>query len=467
MSIFVRLFLVYGLALTLGGALLLRDVQQQIRPGMKEVLEDTLADNAHALAAALAPALENGAIHDPAWQARLRAGLARPQDVRINQHHKTASRQQLIITDARGTVLFHSDPAETGKDYSRWNDILRTLRGEYGARSTQGTMYVAAPVHAADGRLLGVVSLGKPGADLAPYQQQMQDDLRQSGLLYLGATLALIALLTLWIRRSIDRVRRYATAHAPIPPAPRFHLASELNRLTAAIGKMRRELEDRAYVTRYIETLTHELKSPLTAISTSAELLQDDLPAADRARFAANIAQQSTRLHRLVQRLLQLSRIEKEPVRKQPLDLAALWRKQQREQQPRLAQKNLALRLIHNGNAADEATAIPLRADPFWLEQALTNLLDNAIRETPDGSAIILAVSQSRSETRLALHNPTHAPLPDYALPRLFERYYTLNRKENSGLGLTLVAQIAEQHGGTVHAENSDGGLRITLVLPS
>ena len=84
MSIFVRLFLVYGLALTLGGALLLRDVQQQIRPGMKEVLEDTLADNAHALAAALAPALENGAIRDPAWQARLRARLARPQDVHIN-----------------------------------------------------------------------------------------------------------------------------------------------------------------------------------------------------------------------------------------------------------------------------------------------------------------------------------------------------------------------------------------------
>ena len=467
MSIFVRLFLVYGLALTLGGALLLRDVQQQIRPGMKEVLEDTLADNAHALAAALAPALENGAIRDPAWQARLRARLARPQDVHINQHHKTASRQQLIITDARGTVLFHSDPAETGKDYSRWNDILRTLRGQYGARSTQGTMYVAAPVHAADGRLLGVVSLGKPGADLAPYQQQMQDDLRQSGLLYLGATLALIALLTLWIRRSIDRVRRYATAHAPIPPAPRFHLASELNRLTVAIGKMRRELDDRAYVTRYIETLTHELKSPLTAISTSAELLQDDLPAADRARFAANIAQQSTRLHRLVQRLLQLSRIEKEPVHKQPLDLAALWRKQQREQQPRLAQKNLALRLIHNGNAADDSAAIQLRADPFWLEQALTNLLDNAIRETPDGSAITLTVSQSRSEIRLALHNPTRAPLPNYALPRLFERYYTLNRKENSGLGLTLVAQIAEQHGGTVRAENSDGGLRITLVLPS
>ena len=466
MSIFVRLFLVYGLALTLGGVLLLRDVQQQIRPGMKDVLEDTLADNAQAFAALLAPALENGSIRTPAWQPQLRARLARPQDIHIHQHHKTANRQQLIITDAAGIVLFHSDAAETGKDYSRWNDILRTLRGQYGARSTDSTMYTAAAIRASDGRLLGVVSLGKPSTDLAPYQRRTEHDLRHSGLLYLGATLALIALLTLWIRRSIDRVRRYATAHAPIPPAPRFHLASELNRLTAAIGKMRRELEDRAYVTRYIETLTHELKSPLTAISASAELLQDDLPAADRARFAKNIGQQSARLHRLVQRLLQLSRIEKEPVHKQPLDLAALWHKQQREQQPRLAQKALTLRLIHNGAATTAVTSIPLNADPFWLEQALTNLLDNAIREAPQGSTITLAVSQTRHSTRLALHNLTREPVPDYALPRLFERYYTLNRKENSGLGLTLVAQIAEQHGGSVQAENRDGGLQITLELP-
>ena len=466
MSIFVRLFLVYGLALTLGGVLLLRDVQQQIRPGMKDVLEDTLADNAQVFAALLAPALENGSIRDPAWQTQLRARLARRQDVHINQHHKTTNRQQLIITDAAGIVLFHSNAAEIGKDYSRWNDILRTLRGQYGARSTDSTMYTAAAIRASDGRLLGVVSLGKPSADLAPYQRRTEHDLRHSGLLYLGATLVLIALLTLWIRRSIDRVRRYATAHAPIPPAPRFHLASELNRLTAAIGKMRRELEDRAYVTRYIETLTHELKSPLTAISASAELLQDDLPAADRARFAKNIGQQSARLHCLVQRLLQLSRIEKEPVHKQPLDLAALWHKQQREQQPRLAQKALTLRLIHNGAATTAATSIPLNADPFWLEQALTNLLDNAIREAPQGSTITLAVSQNRHSTRLALHNPTREPVPDYALPRLFERYYTLNRKENSGLGLTLVAQIDEQHGGSGQAENRDGGLQITLELP-
>ena len=332
-------------------------------------------------------------------------------------------------------------------------------------------------------------------------------------------------------------MRRYATAHAPIPPAPRFHLASELNRLTDAIGNMRRELEDRDYVTRYIETLTHELKSPLTAITTSAELLQDDLPAADRARFAANIAQQSNRLHELVRRLLELSRLEKDPLHKQPLDIAALWHKLLRAQHARLAQKHLGLRenitvekepppwplpaktqaflrvpggrgwgggskktAVHSSthdadaveknifpeesgrgktqtattkedsqkNTTDTTPKPPLtlNADPFWLEQTLANLLDNAIRAAPDGSTLTFTAAQTRSHTTLSLHNPTTAPIPAYALPRLFERYYTLNRKENSGLGLTLVAETMQRHGGSATAENHADGLRITLTFP-
>ena len=96
---------------------------------------------------------------------------------------------------------------------------------------------------------------------------------------------------------------------------------------------------------------------------------------------------------------------------------------------------------------------LTLRADPFWLEQTLANLLENAIRAAPEGST-------------LSLHNRTAAPIPDYALPRLFERYYTLNRKENSGLGLTLVAETMHRHGGSATAENHADGLRITLRFP-
>ena len=466
MTIFIRIFLIYSLALSLGSVLLLRELQQQIRPGMRQVLEDTLADNAQTLAATLAPALENGDIHRPSWQAQLRAHLEQSPNARIHHHHKTRNHQQLIITDARGIVLYHTNAAETGKNYHDWNDILRTLRGEYGARSSDdnvhpgsSTMYVAAPIKNAAGELIGVVSLGKPSADILPYQNQAQQQLRHTGILYLLATLALIALLTLWIRHSIDRVRRYASADAREQQAPRFHFASELNRLTDAITAMRRELEDRAYVTRYIETLTHELKSPLTAIAANAELLLDDLPAADREHFASSIQQQSQRLHQLIHRLLQLTRIEKDPIHPQPLDIVALWHKLLTEQTPRLTQKHLT---IHN----DHPERLILQADPFWLEQALANLLDNAIRETPPHSALHLHLHRDKNQLHCRLDNPLAAPIPDYALPRLLERYFTLNRKENSGLGLTLVAQIIAQHGGDIRIHSENHHFSVSLTLP-
>ena len=109
---------------------------------------------------------------------------------------------------------------------------------------------------------------------------------------------------------------------------------------------------------------------------------------------------------------------------------------------------------------------LTLRADPFWLEQPLANLLENAIRAAPEGSTLTFTVAQTRSYTTLSLHNRTAAPIPDYALPRLFERYYTLNRKENSGLGLTLVAETMHRHSGSTTAENHADGLRITLRFP-
>ena len=232
-----------------------------------------------------------------------------------------------------------------------------------------------------------------------------------------------------------------------------------------------------------------------------------------------------------MRRLLELSRLEKDPLNKQPLDITALWHKLVHAQQARLAQKHLDLyenitgekapsswplttrvsggkgwgggskkeavdAPMHNADTAGKATfpeedgrgqeqpatvrennqpitanapskpPLTLRADPFWLEQTLANLLENAIRAAPEGSTLTFTVAQTRSYTTLSLHNRTAAPIPDYALPRLFERYYTLNRKENSGLGLTLVAETMHRHGGSATAENHADGLRITLRFP-
>ena len=111
---------------------------------------------------------------------------------------------------------------------------------------------------------------------------------------------------------------------------------------------------------------------------------------------------------------------------------------------------------------------LTLRADPFWLEQTLANLLENAIRAAPEGSTLTFTVAQTRSYTTLSLHNRTAAPIPDYALAKIPQRFYSLpraNGRRSSGLGLSFVAEIMRLHGGRLALQNQSHGVRASLIF--
>ena len=165
-------------------------------------------------------------------------------------------------------------------------------------------MYIAAPISIKH-QLIGVVSIGKPNQSVQPYITRAERQLiyQAHGSLHSAYYLQV----AYWFNTSIDKVRRYAQALAPVNQAPFFYSAKELNQVTQALSEMREKLEDRAYVENYVNTLTHELKSPLTAIQASAELLQDDLPLEDQQQFAAHIVEQSHRLQSLIERMLLLT----------------------------------------------------------------------------------------------------------------------------------------------------------------
>lgn len=185
-----------------------------------------------------------------------------------------------------------------GQDYSRWNDVYLTLRGQYGARSSResaddpesSVMYVAAPIRDGE-KIIGVVSVSKPNRTLQPYI-----DRSQRRLAWLGAGLIVLGLLvgaglSWWLSRSLDRLTRYAQAVSEGRRAelPRYR-GGEMAQLAGAVERMRVQLEGKDYVERYVHTLTHELKSPLAAIRGAAELLEGEMPAEQRARFVGNIA---------------------------------------------------------------------------------------------------------------------------------------------------------------------------------
>ena len=208
-----------------------------------------------------------------------------------------------------------------GQDYSSWNDVNLTLQGKYGARttrtdpedSTSSIMYVAQPIYSSSDNkeIIGVVSIGKPTATILPYLNATRQRMLTASLIISILTLLMAGLIAWWLRQSTLLVTRYTQSLAQDTKKPYFYLGKELNELSDTIESMKHRLENRAYVTDYVHTLTHELKSPLTAIRASGELLEEtDLDSEDRLMLSQTITEQSIKLQSLIDRLLLLAKIE-------------------------------------------------------------------------------------------------------------------------------------------------------------
>ena len=472
MPLGIRIFLVYFLFVGLAGWFVLSTVMDEIRPGVRQSTEETLVDTANLLAEILRDEVKAGSLSQSRLPELLSAYGQRQPQAQIWGVEKTQVNHRIYVTDAKGIVLLDSTGVAVGQDYSRWNDVLRTLRGEYGARSTKedpndadsSVMYVAAPIK--DGqRIIGVVSVAKPNRTLQPYIERSQTRLGWLGAGLIGLGLLIGALLSWWLSAALGKLTRYAQAVSAGQRAelPRVR-GGELAQLADAIEHMRTELEGKAYVERYVHTLTHELKSPLAAIRGAAELLDGEMPAEQRQRFVANIQQEGARLQQLIERLLHLAQVEQ---------------RQGLEEQVRVPLRALSEELLQAQMARIEAAGLQLdnqigaelaaRGEAFLLRQALANLLDNALDFTPAGGLIRFSAQARAGQIELRLFNQAEA-IPDYALARLSERFYSLPRpnggRKSTGLGLNFVQEVAELHGGSLQIDNIEGGVEVLLKLP-
>ncbi len=219
---------------------------------------------------------------------------------------------------------------------------------------------------------------------------------------------------------------------------------------------------------RWVSDVAHELKTPLTALL----LVGDSLAASVNSRSAVlveRLQRELLRLQLLVGDLLELSRLENtlpgERNGRDEVDLVALVGQVWGGLRPMAEERKVGLRL-------ETAQARPIRADGSRLHRALLNLLDNAIRFSPAGGTVWVTL-QCKTEWCLVSVRDEGAGLGEEDLERLFERFYrgdssrARNRGGGSGLGLSIVQQIAVTHGGRVQASNHpEGGALIELVLP-
>ncbi len=472
MSLNVRLFL--GFFLMTGFAVLLffNTVLNQVKPSLRQSQEEGLVEQANLLAELVAGDVAAGRVADGIFARALDAAAARQFGAVIAQVNKDRLNYRIYITDESGVVIFDSEGLDQGADYSRWNDVYLTLRGQYGARTTRTdpndetstVMHVAAPIRADDGRLLGVLTIAKPNISVEPFLALTRDSLIRGAVLVVAASLVLGLGLSIWFSAGLGKLARYARAVAAgqrvtLPSLP----GTELKSLGRSLERMRKELEGRDYVERYVHTLTHEMKSPLAAVRGAAELLRESPAPEDRRRFLDNIQAESDRLQRLVERLLDLAALENRDALEhaEPVDLRRLAQTVIRPRESRATVADVELVALLPERAA------MVHGERFLLEQALCNLLDNALDFVPRGGRIELAVCRDDDQWLITVSDDGPG-VPDYALARVFERFYSLPRpstgRKSSGLGLPFVAQVAELHGGRATLANAAAGGAVASV---
>jgi signal transduction histidine kinase/HAMP domain-containing protein len=217
----------------------------------------------------------------------------------------------------------------------------------------------------------------------------------------------------------------------------------------------------------FVANVSHELRTPLTVVGGFAETLLDDgLPAADRHRFTETIVASTRRMQRIVDDLLDLSRIESGgwvPA-PSPCDVRAAAAEVIEATRDRAA----SLDVVVDQEIAPDATTVIV--DPTALRQVLANLVDNAIRHAPSGRVTVFA--RREGEAALVGVRDTGVGIAAEHLPRIFERFYRVDagrsRAEGgTGLGLAIVRHLVEAHGGRVRVESAPGrGTTIWAELP-
>jgi two-component system sensor histidine kinase CreC len=236
--------------------------------------------------------------------------------------------------------------------------------------------------------------------------------------------------------------------------------------LRSGVGEVRDALTGRNYVADYVQTFTHEIKSPLSAIRGAAELLQEpSMREAERERFLANIASETERIQEIVDRMMELTALETQRAleRSELVALAPLLREVAASAQGAAAAREIRLHIAIDTEARVEG-------DPFLLRRAVSNLLDNAIDFSPPGAEVALALHAGAREARVTVRDHGRG-IPDYAKDKVFEKFYSLARphsqRKSTGLGLAFVKEIAALHRGRIELANAPrGGALATLTLP-
>lgn len=380
----------------------------------------------------------------------------------------------VIITDAGGNVLASSKQTpginieKINKDFIKSATEGRSLVALYpkGKIFSEQTIVSVVPVQKNDQTsgeklFLGAAIVYKP----IPQIRQVQNRIVNIVLIIhmIGWIIAFVVafLLTRQIVKPVKRMRDAAKNIAAGNFEQRIPVKSndEIGELSRTFNSMTQSLSElESMRSSFISDVSHELRTPMTIISGFVEgILDGTVPEEDRGKYLSTVLEEIRRLSRLVSELLEASRLEqgKVELNKEPIDINRLLLETAFANEQRLADKEINLEI-----KVDENTPLAL-ADKDSIKRVLINLIDNAIKFTPNGGAILLATLRKNKKVYVSIKNTGEGISKD-DLRHIWERFYKTDKSRSSdkkgiGLGLHIVKTIITQHGGQIYAQSEEG----------
>jgi signal transduction histidine kinase len=397
----------------------------------------------------------------------------------IMQDAQVVTLAGIRVVDLDGRIIA-STSNNIGMSLASWEEVQRALKGEHVSllrqrisdepapplvsisRGTRVRVYVATPI-LLNNRVLGAVVLIRTPANIGRALYAKSKTLTIAGLLLLGVILLVSTLTSLAISRPVNAVieqtqRAIRGEKGAVVPLER-PVTEEIAQLSSAVAGMAQILEQRAdYIREFASHVSHEFKTPLTAIQGAVELLRDHyatMSEAERNRFLNNMTDDVERLDRLVHRLLELARADTMSASKECGDAKAVITGLQK----RYRQGGHAITFSIQSDKHRVAMTEEI------LESIISNLIDNALQHA-EGADISIATRNTKGMLQIIVED--NGPGISAAnLAQIFDPFFTTAREQGgTGLGLSLVKSLLASHSGSVACESSSAGTRFTIALP-
>ncbi|TGN13360.1 two-component system sensor histidine kinase CreC [Leptospira ilyithenensis] len=463
-----RFFFILGL----GFYYLINKTEESIRPRYMETMEESLNDTAHLFSAALEEDYKSFLKYSPKAKIADSANKilsplflnakGRKFTAKIYSLTKTNVDLQIYVTDEKGIVVFDSEGYRKGLDYSKYNDVFLTLQKKYGVRSSklldpngEGALFVAAPIQMGK-EILGVITIVKPKSSVVPFIETARKKFWQISLVVAVLIAVLFVILAYLLFSPIRKLSGYVSAlrSGKRVGFPKINL-KEIRELGKEMDELVRSLEGKEYIENYVQTLTHEIKSPLSSILASAELLETNRE--KRESLILNIQSEGKRIQNLIERLLDLSSLEanKEVNTEESINLSRLVEALIPGFLPEAEKKSVSLRTYF------ETENITVQGNRFFLSLSVQNLIQNALDFSLSGNDIQINLKKEKEGGCILEVLDEGMGIPDYALSKIYDRFYSLPRpdsgKKSSGLGLAFVKQVALLHNAKLSIGNREG----------